>query len=331
MKTLLIGIIRYTVMNTLESDVEYAFDIARRLKGVSMEANTQCDDSTCIGCQSTNLSTSSHEIVCSDCGVVQSIYISSSQSNLPFEIQETPTRRAFSAGNSKLKKMQEWYMWTNEEKNEYKLVNYTKALCTKMEIKEALTSSICGTVVDVMNVIKKHDGTKRARVKDGIILTCIQYVSKNGVHTGSSYISAIELARKIGLDIKYVTKAEKIILELLASKKLKLDKKNMLETQPPYHYVLKVVQKKGLKIPEIILQLVKQLISVCENNDLLLDHTPLSIGVCCFYYILKKKEIELDVKLFSDLYDLSVVTVIKTYNKLKQYDDFISKELQKLA
>lgn len=310
-------------------DYELEFDYIASQSTKTCANRMNSEEHVCQGCKSDNFSMSSHEIVCADCGLVQNTYISNLQSNLPYETQETPTRRTYSAGNAKLKKMQEWYMWTNKEKNEYKLVNYTKALCSKLEINEALTSSICATVVEVMNVIKKHDGTKRARVKDGIILTCIQYVSKNGVHSGTSYISAVDLARKINLDIKYVTKAEKIILELLAGKKLNLNKKNMLETQHPYEYVLTVVQKKSLKIPPIILQQAKQLISVCEANDLLLDHTPLSIGVCCFYYVLKANEIELDVKLFSDLYDLSVVTVIKTYNKLKQYDDFIAKELKR--
>ncbi len=278
----------------------------------------------CQDCKSDNFYVSSHEVVCSDCGLVQNKYISNCQSNVPFETQsDQPIRRTYAPGNSKLMKMAEWNMWTNEEKNEYKLVSYTKTLCRKLEINEALTSAITETVVEVMNVIKKYDGTKRARVKDGIILTCIQYVSKNS----GNYISAIDVAKKINLDIKYVTKAEKIILELLANKKLKLDKTRVLETQGPFQYVLNVVRKKALKIPDVILDQVKRLIQLCEQNDLLLDHTPLSIGVCCFYYILKAKEIELDVKLFSELYDLSVVTVIKTYNKLKHYDNFIAKEM----
>lgn len=317
--------------NVLEYQVTQLLDeyTARSQEVESVQLSVRNSQSVCVGCKSDNFSMSSYEFVCADCGLVQTTYISDSQANAPFETQEICTRRTYSAGNSKLKKMQEWYMWTNEEKNEYKLVTYTKELCSKLELNDALTSSICSTVVDVMNVIKKHDGTKRARVKDGIILSCIQYVSKNGVHNGISYVSAIDLARKINLDIKYVTKAEKIILELLAGKKLKLDKKNILETQHPYQYVLAVVKKKSLKIPPIILQQVRYLICICEKNDLLLDHTPLSIGVCCFYYVLKANEIELDVKLFSELYDLSVVTVIKTYNKLKQYDEFITEELKK--
>jgi transcription initiation factor TFIIIB Brf1 subunit/transcription initiation factor TFIIB len=118
------------------------------------------------------------------------------------------------------------------------------------------------------------------------------------------------------------------MLDLLAIKKLGLNKMYILETRHPYEYVLNVVQNNSFKIPQIILQQVQQLIQLCEENDLLLDHTPLSIGVSCFYYVLKANEIELDVKVFSNLYNISVVTVVKTYNKLKQYDNFITIKLR---
>lgn len=277
----------------------------------------------CTGCKGDNLYLSSHEVVCFDCGLVNNNHVVTDNS-VPFESVEAFPKRNFytnSKGNARLKRMQEWYMWTNDEKNEYKLVNYTKELCAKLDIAEILTSNVCDTVVEVINVIKKHDGTKRARVKDGIILTCIQYVSKGNQVSGT--LLAVDLAKKINLDIKYVTKAEKIILELISTKKLRLDKQSMLETQQPYDYVLNVVKRKALKIPDAILRQVRELIQLCDTNDLLLDHTPLSIGVCCFYYILKANNIELDAKMFSDLYDLSVVTVVKTYNKLRQYDQFI--------
>jgi transcription initiation factor TFIIIB Brf1 subunit/transcription initiation factor TFIIB len=209
-----------------------------------------------------------------------------------------------------MSKMQEWLMWTNEEKNIYKLKNYVKDLCQKLQIVPKIISDIIDTSVFVMETIKKHDGTKRAKVKDGIILVCIQYVSRGS-------LSAIDLSKKLDLDIKYITKAEKMILELTNSKKLNLDKNILLQTKTPFDYIIDVIKKQNLKINDQILQQVKQLIKTCETNDLLLDHTPLSVGVCCFYYILKLYDIEIDIKMFSELYNLSIVTIVKTFNKLK--------------
>ena len=61
------------------------------------------------------------------------------------------------------------------------------------------------------------------------------------------------------------------------------------------------------------------LINICEENDLLLDHTPQSVGICCFYYILKLNNIEIDVKLFIEIYNISAVTLFKTHSKLQQH------------
>jgi transcription initiation factor TFIIIB Brf1 subunit/transcription initiation factor TFIIB len=214
-------------------------------------------------------------------------------------------------------------MWTNDEKNIYKLKMYVKNLCKDLKISEYLIDQIIDVVIMVMDTIKRNDGTKRARVKDGIIVICIYYVSKDTV-TPYSYM---DMAKRLDLDIKYVTRAERIILELINSKKLNLSKSIVLDTQKPYDYIINTIKSKNLNIDNQILEHTQSLITICEDNDILLDHTPLSVGVSCFYYILKLNNIDIDLKMFSELYDLSMVTVIKTYNKLKVYEKQISELL----
>jgi transcription initiation factor TFIIIB Brf1 subunit/transcription initiation factor TFIIB len=273
----------------------------------------------CKQCLGTDLYASNNDLICYGCGlVVVDFCIDPSQNT--FE-KSTPRRHTQKTQlSTRLQKMQDWYMWSNDEKNAYKLTTYTKSICQRLQIPEMLIVPICNTVVDVMNVIKKHDGTKRARVKDGIIVACMYYVSKNTeFHQNTN-----DLAKKMNLDVKYVTKAEKIILELVNLKKLNINKKIVLDTKNSFDYVTEVIKKNNINVSESILTRVHQLIRICENKDLLLDHTPLSVGVCCFYYVLKEKDISIDLKFLSDLYSLSVVTIVKTYNKLKLYDDLIT-------
>lgn len=257
--------------------------------------------------------------VCDKCGLIENEnkMISSNFNTLP-----SVNKKGFNK-TDKIYKMQEWYMWSNEEKTSYKLKIYVTELCKRLNISENLLENINETVNMVMEIIKKNDGTKRARVKDGIIVFCIEYVSKNSITPYSS----VSLAKMLNLDIKYVSKAEKLILELIQFKKLNLDKTKVLQPLKPYDYVFNTVRKNNIKINEDVLKRVKKLIDFCEYNDILLDHTPLSVGVCCFYYILLLENIEVDIKLFSELYNLSVVTVIKTYNKLCVYKDIIEKNI----
>ena len=171
---------------------------------------------------------------------------------------------------SKITKMQEWYMWSNNEKNEYKLKVCVQELCKKLKIADCLVGSIVETVILVMNVIKNNDGTKRARVKQGIILVCIHYVSKD---TSTPY-SYSELTKRLSLDIKYVTRAERLILELINAKKLNIDKDLILQNLKPFDYIINTIKQKYIKINPEILDKVKSLIEICDDNDLLLDHTP---------------------------------------------------------
>ena len=283
------------------------------------------NEEKCDHCGNLQIYYNNNETVCYECGLILN--------SAPFDstptFESTPTTyRKPSAPNHKLTKLQNWYMWSNEEKNAYKLSTYTKTLCTQLSVHESLVPSICDTVCNVMDTIKKYDGTKRARVKDGIILVCIQFVSKDA--SAATELSAVELARKLKLDIKYITKAEKLILELVNGGKLHFSKQCLLGFRTPFDYVKETIHKKHLKIPEPIISKVEWLIRLCEANDLLLDHTPMSVGVCCFYYILKTYDISIDTRMFSELYDLSFVTLIKTYNKLKQSEQFIQEHLQTL-
>jgi transcription initiation factor TFIIIB Brf1 subunit/transcription initiation factor TFIIB len=280
----------------------------------------------CRNCTGTNIIMNSEDYICNDCGLIVNenrLNSCSTFDNIQPVTNKTSYVKYGNYSKNKLFKMQEWYMWTNEEKNTYKLKTYVIDLCQRLKIAECLTESICNTVIMVMDSIKKNDGTKRARVKDGIIVSCIHYVSKD---TSTPYCY-IDLAKMLDLDIKYVTRAERIIIELINGKKLYLNKTTILDTQKPYDYVINVIKKNGLKVDQSVLGDVKVLIEICEDNDILLDHTPLSVGVCCFYYILQRRNIDIDLKVFSDLYDLSVVTVLKTYNKLKVYDKQIDKML----
>ena len=282
--------------------------------------NDQCK--SCTNCFGENLHNNYLDLICYDCGlVISSNYVTNCSS---FEtVPEAIPKKKFTNYNNKISKMQDWYMWTNDEKNIYKLKMYVKNLCQRLKISEYLNEQIVNIVTMVMDTIKRNDGTKRARVKDGIIVICIYYVSKDTI-TPYSYM---DMAKRLDLDIKYVTRAERLILELLNSKKLNLSKSVVLDTQKPYDYIINTIKSKNLNIDNQILEHTQSLITICEDNDILLDHTPLSVGVSCFYYILKSNNIDIDLKMFSELYDLSVVTVVKTYNKLKVYEKQITNML----
>jgi transcription initiation factor TFIIIB Brf1 subunit/transcription initiation factor TFIIB len=257
------------------------------------------------------------ESMCNNCGLIINNEQEYSSYNFEEPIKYKSTYTSYS--NNRMMKMQEWMTWTNEEKNEYKLNKYIKELCEKLQINENIVNDVFNLVSRVMKAIKNGcDGPKRSRVKDGIIIICIYYISK-----GTSLVySYIDLAKKMNINMKYISKADKILMELISSNKLNLSQEfidNFFKTENPIDYVTKIIDKYKLNINQQIVNQVIELINICQDNDILLDHTPLSLGVSCFYYILNINNIDINVKMFSELYDVSMVTLVKTFNQLKQY------------
>lgn len=301
-------------VENLHNQVWLQFDSIR-----DTQENVDKETQHCSECNGNDFIEVNFETTCSNCGLVYSSNFISidAQNNYEDYSSEIYTKKKITNKNCKLQKMQQWYMWTNDEKANYKLAGYTKSLCAKLHLSETVYESISNTVICVMNVIKKFEGTKRAKVKDGIILVCIQYVLEQ--HNNDVKMTSSDLAKKINLDQKYVTKGEKLVLELINNNRINLDKKTLLNIKQPIEYVHYVNKKHNLQLPISLLDQVQNLVHICDVNDILLDHTPLAIGVSCLYYILKKNGIDVDLKVFSSINDLSMVTITKTYNKLKKF------------
>lgn len=253
---------------------------------------------------------------CRECGLVTNESIFSS-----YCYDEQPQKLKMRVKDSKLEKMQKWMMWTNDERNEYKLKEYVRNFCQELDVVDAIVPDVFYFVLQVMTSIKSTcDGPKRSSVKDGIIIVCIYYVSKS-IKKPCSYI---ELSRKINLNMKYISRADKLIMELITSKKLKIPDRFLellQKIETPIEYIQSIIEKFQLTIDRRILTQVEDLIGICKDNDILVDHMPMSIGVSCFYYVLFINNIDLSVKTFSEMYDLSVATVSKTFNKLKVYTE----------
>lgn len=303
-------------MENIDIDTIWAiFDRQSKTQLKIQQNNSQeCNYKYCLEC---NTIIEDRDSMCNNCGLI--ITKEQEYSSYYFEepIKYKPSYSSYS--NNRIMKMQEWMMWSNEEKNEYKLNKYIKELCEKLQVNENIVNDVFNLVSRVMKAIKNGcDGPKRSKVKDGIIIICIYYISK-----GTSLVySYIDLAKKMNMNMKYISKADKLLMELITSNKLNLSKElmdNFLKTEDPIDYVTKIIDKYELKINEKIINQVTELINICQDNDILLDHTPLSLGVSCFYYILNINNIQINAKMFSELYDLSMVTILKTFNQLKQY------------
>jgi len=273
----------------------------------------ECTSCGFIECNSIN--------VCTNCGLIfnENEYINENfhdgmgDSNLTY----CGTYKKVSNKYSRVAQMHNWYVWSNNEKMVYKLTNYTKKLCDKLNITYYI-DYICNLVNTVLYKIKESDGCKRTKVKDGIIIVCIYYVyTKNNVFVSTKF-NPNTLSKLVNLDIKYITRAEKSITELINKDHIKLDKTIFYSVKSPMSYIKNssVSFNVNKEILESLYIKTEKLINICDKNELLIDHTPLSIGIGCFYYTLIQNDLSVDISHFSKVYNLSSVTVSKIYKKL---------------
>ena len=198
------------------------FDKAYNEMKVSNENidNINCvNDFTCKSCGFIEYSASD---VCTNCGLMftNKINYDTFDSTNIIDENECDIKSYFKKCNSKyskIAKMQTWYTWSNDEKKIYKLSQYTRDLCNKLNITFYI-EYICNLVNTILYKLKDTDSSKRTRVKDGIIVVCIYYVYiKNNIFVNIDF-STKTLAKSIKLDIKYITRAEKSISELINKK-----------------------------------------------------------------------------------------------------------------
>lgn len=199
-----------------------------------------------------------------------------------------------------------WYSYTNKEKRDYRLRMYTKNICCRLTIEDSLANTVCDMMVRVYCVIKQMYGDKRNKNKDGLVLCCINYVIPER--------SVKQMADTLCLRGKYVSIAEDIFLECMKKQYIRY------QCKPTSNYNTALQIVKAIKIHTYpgFLDKIHNLVSFCEQNDVIMEHTPQVLAATCIYYLLKLDS-RLDdryIKTYSELCGVSSVTLLKVYTKL---------------
>lgn len=186
-------------------------------------------------------------------------------------------------------------IYTDEDKKKYPIYLYIKELCNKFNV-NSLNREITDFCIYIFQKIKLLDIPRRNKLKEAIVILCINYIYQQ---------NNLDLNFK---ETKYITKANKILLELKhLDKTSNIDKQYLLKRFSPYEHI------KKYNLNTIVLKNTKCLIDLCEINDILMNHTNLSIGLGCLYYVLN----EMDKKLIIENINITELTIKKIFKELK--------------
>ena len=95
-----------------------------------------------------------------------------------------------------------------------------------------------------------------------------------------------------------------------------MDKSLLLFSQQPIYYINSVIQKYNIVIDEKIKSDILYILDDIKNKNKLSQHNPISIASTSFYFVLKQNNINIDIKFISHIFNISNVTIIKSFNNL---------------
>lgn len=168
--------------------------------------------------------------------------------------------------------------------------------------------SLSSNILYLISKKKENNGKilQKSKIKHALILLTICSLYKN--------IDLKKTLKLIDLDIKYISKVEILINELIANKDIPIDYFTI--NQNP---LLKITSINNNVIPDYILKDTNNMFIQLSSNITFLEHTPYSLSVSCLYYLLEKNKFSFNLAEFCFIYNLSMTTITKIIYKIKNH------------
>jgi transcription initiation factor TFIIIB Brf1 subunit/transcription initiation factor TFIIB len=196
----------------------------------------------------------------------------------------------------------------SEQKN-ISLNKYIYSILVKLELPTIIHNSIADIAFVLITSVYKYLNSKGSYLKKALIV-----ITAYKLYNIYSYT---ELIKKIDLPIKYISKAEMNIAELVSTKKIPFNILKNIHSDHPIRFIYNIIHINKLTVSQDILQQTHSLISKCMEIGMTSDHQPSSIAISSLFFIIKQQKIDIDIRIFSNIYGLSHITISKIHDKIK--------------
>ncbi|NBU34046.1 hypothetical protein EB118_07260 [bacterium] len=247
----------------------------------------------CGNCGSENMECCNGELTCTECGLVGSKEFTDAF----FE----PQSRCRQVGSKdKCFRFANWYTYTKDEKCAYKLGQYIEELCSRLDLSDAVVSSVKDVVAVVSSTVNAEYGAKRAKVKDSIIAVCIIRVILDYQVTR---INESDVMKALNVNVRYVSKAENMLIELYNKGKLTRDYVSG-QFRDPLHCVLSVCKQNGLFMDNSVIELCRWVNSKLPN-----EQSSQVRGAVSLYYSYTQLGYKVNTSTFCQVFRVSPTTI----------------------
>ena len=198
--------------------------------------------------------------------------------------------------------------YSKSELQNITLQKYIITVLNKLKIPIIIHNEISIIAFKLIKLMYTFTNYKGAYLKKALIIITIYKLY--------NVYSYNDLILQIDLNIKYISKAEMCIAELISTKHISEDFCGV-QNNHPIRVIYNIIHLRKLKIPDSILSNTNSLINKCLQLGFNSEHQPSSIAISCLYFIIKQFNVDMDIKLFCSIYNLSNTTISKVVDKIK--------------
>jgi len=301
-----------------------------------IEVVTKKSDSVnCINCKSTNLIMNNikNDIVCNDCGVVNNVCIDENPDSILNENDTTSRYGPPSSilypksclgtkivGNNRLSMLQ------SQGQMPYKEKSLMEVCLDKIQRKCELYK-ITPKIIECAKILYKKvseiNHTKGKRKGKNIIMRCINRRSMiaaclfHACKIQNETRTTREIADIYDLEIKHVNSGCRKFCDIIDPNTLF----NQIKSSKAPDFIERNANK--LNIDKKYIDKAIEIANYVIKLDIASTHEPPSIAAGCIYLISEYYDLFITKKEISEIFNISEVTISKTYNKISKYNKII--------
>jgi len=320
-------------MNNMDKYLEMSDDqIDNLLLGVNLDTKNVKKNKTCINCKSDDLVIDNIKghMVCSDCGVINEEYLdekpefsndnegSNSRYGCPsnfFLPKSSLGTKIASKGYNKLSIIQKQGQMPYKEKSLLEVLERIQFKCKKYNITQTIIDSakiLYKKVSEAVHSKGKRKGKNiimRCINRRSMIAACVFYACKLQNDTRSPK----EIADIYELEIKNVNRGCRNFCDIIDSNTLFYQ----IKSSQSVDFIERFGKKLNINIDYI--KLAKDIAKNIHKLDIASTHEPPSVAAGCIVLVSNIYNIEISKKEISDIFEISDVTISKTYRKIYPY------------
>jgi len=216
-------------------------------------------------------------------------------------------------GNSKLKRLHIWSQMPYEERSLYDVLQEIETKCRKENIPKSVIDN-AKNLYKKFTEQKNKDGKKiiiRGDNRKSLIAACVL----EGAKMQKLPRSHKEIAKIFDLKVKHITSGCRKLFEVMD-----YNIYDSIQSSKPEDFIDRFKGK--LKLGEYT-DLAKKIIKNIVKLDIATDHQPPSIAASAVMLIYQIYEIDYSVQNLSKIFDISDVTISKTFKKIVPYRKYI--------